>query len=149
VTAQHRLTHIGLCVRDIEVSVEFYCAALGFTKVGELRVDDEASARLLDVAGLVLDLVYLQRDDFRLELLGYEQPGTTGDAEPRAMNSLGFTHLSFRVDDIDALARTGVTHGGRLLADRTVSFGGGNRGMMLTDPDGNLIELIERIRAAD
>jgi catechol 2,3-dioxygenase-like lactoylglutathione lyase family enzyme len=149
VTAQHRLTHIGLCVRNIEESAEFYCAALGFTKVGELHVDDDASARLLDVAGLVLDLVYLQRDDFRLELLGYAHPGTTGDAEPRAMNSLGFTHLSFRVDDIDALATAIVAHGGRLLADRTVSFGGGNRGMMLADPDGNLIELIERIRAVD
>lgn len=142
----HRLTHVGLCVRDVERSTAFYCSALGFTKIGEMHVDDEASARLLDVENLVLDLVYLERDGFRLELLGYPSPGTTGgDEVPRQMNALGFTHLSFRVDDPDALVAAVTAHGGRLLADRTVVFAGGNRGLMLTDPDGNLLELIERI----
>jgi catechol 2,3-dioxygenase-like lactoylglutathione lyase family enzyme len=141
----HRLTHFGLCVTDIQRSTEFYCCALGFTKIGEMHVDDEASARLLDVADLVLDLVYLERDGFRLELLAYPTSGTTGNGTPRPMNALGFTHLSFRVDDADALAETVIEYGGQLLANRTVAFGAGNRGMMLTDPDGNLLELIERI----
>ncbi|MDG5481198.1 VOC family protein [Mycolicibacterium gadium] len=143
----HRLTHVGLCVTNIERSTEFYCSALGFTKIGEMHVDDAASARLLDVEGLVLDLVYLQRDGFRLELLAYPAPGTTGDGAPRQMNALGFTHLSFRVDDADALAEVVIEYGGQLLADRTVAFGAGNRGMMLTDPDGNLLELVERVRS--
>ena len=143
----HRLTHVGLCVTNIERSTDFYCSALGFTKIGEMHVDDAASARLLDVEGLVLDLVYLQRDGFRLELLAYPAPGTTGDGGPRQMNALGFTHLSFRVDDADALAEAVIEYGGQLLSDRTVEFGAGNRGMMLTDPDGNLLELIERVRS--
>ena len=140
----HRLTHIGLCVSDIGRSEEFYCSALGFTKVGQMHVDDDASARLLDVPELVLDIVYLERDGVRLELLGYTH--TVADADgPRGMNALGFTHLSFRVDDADTLAAAVVEHGGRLLGDRTVTFGGGNRGLMLTDPDGNLLEFIERL----
>lgn len=142
---EHRLTHVGLCVTNIERSTEFYCAALGFAKIGEMHVDDEASARLLDIEDLILDLVYLERDGFRLELLGYPSPGATGDGSPRRMNAVGFTHLSFRVDNADILAEAVVEHGGRLLADRTVVFGGGNRGMMLTDPDGNMLELIERV----
>ncbi|MDG4669127.1 VOC family protein [Mycobacterium sp. 236(2023)] len=145
-TAGLRLTHVGLCVRDIDVATTFYCAALGFERVGGMHVDDNASARLLDVDGLVLELVYLQRDGFRLELLGYTAPGTTGDTEPRAMNQLGFTHLSFRVDDPDALTEAVIRYGGRLLAHRSVAFEGGNRGLMLTDPDGNLLELIERVQ---
>lgn len=141
----HRLTHIGLCVNDIECSTEFYCAALGFTKVGQMRVDDEATARLLDVPGLVLDLSYLERDGFRLELLGYSAPATVNEGNtPRAMNALGFTHLSLRTDDLDALAAAVVEHGGRLLGERTATFRGGSRGMMLTDPEGNLLEFIER-----
>ena len=55
--------------------------------------------------GLMLDLVYLQRDGFRLELLGYAAPGPVGDGAPRAMNALGFTHLSFRVDDPESPCR--------------------------------------------
>jgi catechol 2,3-dioxygenase-like lactoylglutathione lyase family enzyme len=147
-SAEHRLTHVGLCVTDIERSTEFYCSALGFTKIGEMHVDDEASARLLDVEDLVLDLVYLERDGFRLELLAYPRSGATGGGAPRQMNALGFTHLSFRVDDADALATAVVEHGGQLLPHRTVVFSGGNRGLMLTDPDGNMLELIERIRAS-
>lgn len=143
-TSGHRVTHVGLCVRDIEQSTDFYCAALGFVKVREMHVDDDATAQLLGVDGLVLDLVYLERDDFRLELLGYARPGTIGDTAPRAMNALGFTHLSFSVTDVDALTSAIVAHGGRLLEARTVVFRGTNRGLMLTDPDGNLLELIER-----
>ncbi len=141
----HRLTHIGLCVRDIDRSAEFYCAALGFAEVARTRFDDDATAALLDVPGLVLDVVYLQRDGFRLELLGYAQPATVGNTAPRPMNALGFTHLSFRVDDPDSLIEAVVRHGGRALEKRTVSFAGGNRGLMAADPDGNLLELIERV----
>lgn len=140
----HRLTHVGLCVRDIERSSHFYCAALGFRRIGDMHVTDDASARLLDVDGLVLELVYLERDGFRLELLGFTEPGSTGDARPRAMNAIGFTHLSFRVDDADALSAAIVEHGGRLVAERSVVFDGGNRGLIVTDPDGTLLELIER-----
>jgi catechol 2,3-dioxygenase-like lactoylglutathione lyase family enzyme len=141
----HRLTHIGLCVRDITRSTQFYCTAMGFVEVGRMRVDDAATARLLDVPGLVLDLVYLQRDGFRLELLGYGRPGTVGESGPQPMNRLGFTHLSFRVDDVDGTLDAIIGNGGRMLSDRTVTFDGGNRGVMATDPDGNLLELIERI----
>ncbi len=141
-TGGHRLTHVGLCVADIRRSTEFYCLAMGFTEVGRMTVSDRASEQLLDVAGL--ELVYLERDGFRLELLGYCAPGAQGDTGVRPMNRLGFTHLSFRVDDPDRLAAAVVEHGGRSLGGRTVTFSGGNRGMMLTDPDGNLLELIER-----
>jgi len=139
-----RLTHFGLCVRDIGRAERFYCGALGFEVVGRMTVDDDATAQLLDVPGLLLELVYLQRDGFRLELLGYARPVTVGDHGPRPMNALGFTHLSFRVDDADRVVTAIVAHGGRALTERTVAFGGGNRGLMATDPEGNLLELIER-----
>ncbi|OBG33005.1 lactoylglutathione lyase [Mycobacterium alsense] len=139
-----RLTHVGLCVSDLEKSVEFYCLALGFDECGRLRVDGPDTAQLLGVPGLVLDLVYLQRDGFRLELLSYPAPGVHGSGRPRRMNAVGFTHLSFRVDDPDAFIAGIERFGGQARPERTVTFEGGNRGMMATDPDGNWIELIER-----
>ncbi|WP_156688017.1 VOC family protein [Mycobacterium sp. Marseille-P9652] len=139
-----RLTHIGLCVSDLGKAVEFYCSALGFEECGRMRVDGPDTAQLLGVVGLVLDLVYLQRDGFRLELLNYVAPGVDGSDGPRQMNAVGFTHLSFRVDDPDAFVAGIERLGGRARPERTVTFGGGNRGLMATDPDGNWIELIER-----
>lgn len=60
------------------------------------------------------------------------------------MNAVGFSHLSFRVDDPDELIARIERSGGRARPERTVTFEGGNRGLMATDPDGNWLELIER-----
>jgi catechol 2,3-dioxygenase-like lactoylglutathione lyase family enzyme len=38
-----RLTHFGLCVRDIGRAEQFYCNALGFEAIGRMTVDDDAS----------------------------------------------------------------------------------------------------------
>lgn len=146
-SAGSRLTHIGLCVSDIDQSVQFFCSALGFEEIRRLRVDGAETAQLLDVPGVLLDLVYLQRDGMCIELLGYQSPATIGDRSMRAMNKLGFTHLSFLVDDVEAMVERVVACGGRLLPECTVTFGGGNRGLMAADPDGNRLELIERTAA--
>ncbi|TRW76761.1 VOC family protein [Mycolicibacterium sp. 018/SC-01/001] len=148
-TDEHRLTHIGLCVSDLARSLGFYCTALGFVEIGRMMVHDEPTATLLGVPDVQLELVYLERDGFRVELLDFHAPGVSGDPSPRPINRLGFTHLSVRVDDPDSLAAAAVRHGGRIASERTVVFAGGNRGMMVTDPDGNWIELIERPRAQD
>ncbi len=138
-----RLTHIGLCVSDLQQSVEFYCTALDFQEIGRMHVAGEQTAQLLDVPGLVLDLVYLQRDGFRLELLSYTDPGVDGEGSPRRLNALGLSHLSFRVADADELIARIERCGGHGWPERTVKFDGGNRGLMATDPDGTWIELIE------
>jgi catechol 2,3-dioxygenase-like lactoylglutathione lyase family enzyme len=111
-----------------------------------MHVEDSTTAKLLDVPGLTLDLVYLHRNGFRLELLGYTAPQIVGEAGPRPMNALGFTHLSFRVDNPESLIPRIERCGGRLWSERTVTFEGGNRGLMASDPDGNWLELIERGR---
>lgn len=118
---------------------------MGFTELRRMRVDEPKTEQLLDVPGLVLDIVYLQRDGFRLELLHYAAPGVHDNGQPRRMNAVGFTHLSFRVDDPDELVARIERSGGRAWPERTVTFDGGNRGLMVTDPDGNWLELIERI----
>lgn len=143
-TVGHRLTHIGLCVSDLNRSVEFYCEALGFAELSRMHIDGPETAQLLDVPGLQLDLVYLQRAGFRLELLSYAVPGVHRNLEPRQMNAVGFTHLSFLVEDPNELITRIERCGGRARPERTVTFEGGNRGMMATDPDGNWLELIER-----
>ena len=43
-----RLTHVGLCVRDLDQSCEFYCDALGFEEIARMHIEDSATAKLLD-----------------------------------------------------------------------------------------------------
>lgn len=139
-----RLTHIGLCVADLSRSLDFYRDALGFREVGRYAVGDAATEKILEVANARVELVYLERDGVRIELLYYRSPGHVGSGERRAMNGLGLTHLSFAVEDLDRTARSIEVAGGSVLEETRAVFKSGNRGLFALDPDGTRIELIER-----
>lgn len=144
--AIRRLTHIGICVSDMTRSLAFYRDVLGMREVGRMNTDEATTGTILEVAGAKVELVYLERDGFRLELLHYPSPGHVGNGERRPMNALGLTHLSLAVDDLDAVAAGIASAGGRVLAETRVTFPSGNRGLFTLDPDGTRIELIERTR---
>ena len=138
-----RLSHIGLCVSDLERSVVFY-RALGFKERARLHVSGEPSAQLLELEEVDLSAVYLERDGTRIELLHYPSPGHVGDGAARPMNALGLTHLSLRVDDLDAVASALVEAGGRILECSRIGLPAVKMGALFaTDPDGTRIELVE------
>jgi len=138
-----RLSHLGLCVADLDRARRFWCEGLGFREVGALRVAGEPSATLLELPDVELDAVYLERDGVRLELLHYPTPGHTGTPEARPMNALGLTHLSFRVEDVPETAAALVALGARERPGTRVGnpeFAAG--AVFLTCPDGSRIELV-------
>lgn len=138
-----RLTHFGICVSDLERSLRFYRDALGFSEVGRIEPDTASTSRLLGI-DCKLCAVYLERDGWRMELLHYPEPGHTGTRDPRPMNQLGMTHLSFRVEDIDDVLEKLEAAGGRVLAESILEFGDGAvKALMALDPDGTRLELIE------
>jgi catechol 2,3-dioxygenase-like lactoylglutathione lyase family enzyme len=73
-----RLTHLGICVSDLERSVRFYEQALGFRVVGTFSAEDAATATLLELESVKVEMVYLERDGWRIELLHYPAPGHQG-----------------------------------------------------------------------
>jgi glyoxylase I family protein len=138
-----RLSHIGLCVSDLERSLVFY-RALGFEERARLHVSGEPSAQLLDLAEVELTAVYLERDGTRIELLHYPTPGHVGDGAPRPMNGLGLTHLSLRVDDLDAVTTALAEAGGRILERSRIGIrAASTHAVFTTDPDGTRIELVQ------
>jgi catechol 2,3-dioxygenase-like lactoylglutathione lyase family enzyme len=139
-----RLSHVGLCVADLERSLRFYVEGLGFRERSGLDLEGEPSATLLELPGVALRARWLERDGTRLELLHFPRPGSVGDARPRPMNALGLTHLSFRVADLSAaLARLEALGGRALTHTRVENHRLGMRAIFLADPDGTRIELIE------
>ena len=122
--ALNSLGHVALKVRDLQASIDFY-EKLGFPEF----------LRLLEEDGEPW-IVYLRFDDnLYLELFpGGERPADT--------QGTGVDHLSLAVDDIEEterhLARVGIP----LEAPRSDKRGL-DRGMWITDPDGNRIEILE------
>ncbi len=137
------LTHIGICVADVERSLRFYRDALGFAYVSELEVAGEPSDTLLRLTDVKLRAVYLERDGVRIELLHYASPRRKPAPRPREMNDLGFTHLSFRVSDFEGTLVALRAAGATVLEDTVIRLAGSDPvAAFLTDPDGVLIELV-------
>jgi catechol 2,3-dioxygenase-like lactoylglutathione lyase family enzyme len=137
-------SHLGLCVRDLARARAFYVEGLGFRELSRITTRGDETSRLLGLAGVELEAVYLTRDGVRLELLHYRSPGSEAQAGPRPMNLAGLTHLSLRVDDLDAtLAALGAL-GARVLAESRIENAQFRaRVIFVLDPDGTRIELVE------
>lgn len=121
--------------------MRFYCEGLGFRERSALRVEGEPTSTLLELPDVVLEARYLERDGTVVELLHYPAQDVRGDGAARPMNALGLTHLSFRVDDLDATALSLVALGGRELR-RVANADLGLGAVFLADPDGTRIELV-------
>ena len=138
-----RLTHVGICVSDLERSTRFYRDLLGFVPEHELEVEGEPTDTLLRLRGTKLKAVYLARDGVRIELLHFASPPPPSRRE-RVMNEHGLTHLSFRVADLDAVLAGLRAAGERVLEDTVQRFPEfGSAAGFIVDPDGQLIELVQ------
>nr|BAM93323.1 putative glyoxalase [Sphingomonas sp. KSM1] len=143
-------SHIGICVSDIPTSVRFYCNVLEFQKGKLFTSEDTGGSELSSLLGFDGDLEFqchfVCKDMLLLELLQFTIPNPVGTATARPMNKLGFTHLTFRVDEIDSIAAKVIEYGGTVLgATRTkrLSPGGYNEDVMFClDPDGTRMELL-------
>jgi glyoxylase I family protein len=91
----------------------------------------------------------LLRGDVRIELLQWVDVPTTGGGQRKPMTELGFTHLSFRVEELDDLTDAVVAAGGA-VHPQTISHvgpeGTARTGLLYyTDPDGTRIEVMTNV----
>jgi lactoylglutathione lyase len=139
VMGSHRtvFNHVGLCVSDTTRSRRFYEGLLGFEFWWELEPPDDATAQLLQLNKPIgARATYLVRDGFVLELLAYSQRALRA-GPTRVMDQLGLTHLSLSVSDLAEVVAMVESYGGSVV-EGTVS----DQSAMITDPDGQLLELL-------
>jgi len=138
-----RLTHVGIAVSDLERAVRFYRDLLGFRLEHELHVEGEPTDTLLRLRGVNLDAVYLVRDGVRIELLRFATPPAP-PGRTRTMHETGLTHLSFRVQDLDATLAALRAAGERVFDETIIRIPQvGAAACFVADPDGQLIELVQ------
>jgi catechol 2,3-dioxygenase-like lactoylglutathione lyase family enzyme len=129
-----RLDHGGLLVSDVERAVRFYTDALGLERLPRPSTFDTPGAWLK------------VGEHHQIHLIGETDEGRAREMNPGydpAEIAIGYgNHLALVVEDLDAvLARAraaGVEPGGEIIAR-----GDGVRRTFVTDPDRNIIELME------
>ncbi len=139
-------SHLGLCVTDLDRSLRFYCEGLGFTASKGFELDDTTIpdlARGLELESPVMvTSQFIRLGDMKIELLHYSSPQPVG-APSTNRAQLGFTHLSFHVDDVDVTAARLVEFGGTIVPDTRANVG--VEIVFIADPDGSRIELMGRM----
>lgn len=141
-------SHVGVAVTDLERSVRFYSDVFGFAQLYQLDFNDDEVAATMEQSGAFRSAMLI-RDDVRVELLQWVDVPTTGSGERKPMTELGFTHLSFRVDDVHELTAAVLAAGGA-VHPQTLTFlgaeGSPQTGLLyLTDPDGTRIEVMSNV----
>ena len=139
-------SHAGICVSDLERSLRFYCDALGFRPAEVYDVGDEFGA-LMELEGVRLRSQFIEDGaGVRLELLYFASPPSDGTRRRRPLNRFGISHLSFHVDDVDAVAEKIRRSGGEVHDHTRTTLGnpgGAPDFVYCSDPDGTRIELMK------
>jgi catechol 2,3-dioxygenase-like lactoylglutathione lyase family enzyme len=128
-----RLDHGGLLVSDVERALRFYRDALGLPEVPRPST--------LEIPG-----AWVQVGEQQLHLIGEAEPGRAAAMHPgydRAEVAIGYgNHVALVVDDLDAALARAAEHGVE-PAGEIIARGDGVRRAFVTDPDENIIELME------
>ena len=143
------VTHIGVCVRDMEKSLRFYRDALGMKVIGEKITDitegGTQTARLENYkhernTRHWVSLSY--GDDATPTLTLTSHPGEAPDGQPILLDQVGISHKSFGVADVASLADELVAKGIQLARSRESYTGptGEIRSIYVRDPDGVLVQ---------
>jgi len=139
------ISHIGICVRDMEKSLAFYRDALGMKVLGDRPTDPTEGGRPHNYkhrrqTRRWVSLSYGEGSSPTLTLTSH--PGERPDGRPILLDQVGITHFSFAVRDAKALAHELVSRGIELAAPLEVftNSRGEIRSIYVRDPDGILVQ---------
>jgi len=136
----NRLDHVGLTVGDLPAMTSWYCSAL------DLSVEFEFALDQVEFSGVML----LSPAGHRIELL-HRPPSVTGlqAANPvEAALTRGFGHVAFDVPSVDEAYDALLASGASDRMSPRPSPEPGVRMAYVADPEGNLIELLDRTASA-
>jgi glyoxylase I family protein len=117
--------HLGLAARDSVTLKDWYVRVLG----AKVRFDnrEQPPAFLVRLGGTLIEIY----------------PADTARPETANNKLAGWRHLALRVDSIEA-ARDELTQRGVTFSEPVKPAGGGGRVLFFSDPEGNLLHLVER-----
>lgn len=128
--------HVGLCVADLDAAEGFYGRAFGFTRQLAFELPPHP------IRGLML------RHDSGMRLELFERagsaPGIQGTTPIEALATRGYGHFALAAPDIDEVFAGALAAGASAMVEPSPSPEPGVRFAFLADPEGNLVELVER-----
>ncbi len=143
--AIQRMDHVGIVVDDLAAATEFF-VELGLELQGEGTVEGRWVDRVVGLDGVRSEIAMLQTPDGhgRVELAKFHSPSNQGGDRHAPANTPGIRHVTFAVDDIDAVV-AGLRARGAELVGEVESYEDTYRLCYVRGPEGIIVELAERI----
>ena len=136
--------HVGIVVRDLARSLEFYRDALGLTIARDMKEQGLFIDEVLDYKNTRVHTVKLATitGNTQLELLSFDCPILSQrDATP--VIAIGITHVALQVDNLINLYAKLLSIGVRFQSPPRISPDGRALVAFCFDPDNNALELVE------
>jgi catechol 2,3-dioxygenase-like lactoylglutathione lyase family enzyme len=138
-----RMDHVGIVVDDLAAAKAFFIE-LGLKLQGEGSVEGDRVDRIVGLEGVRAEFAMMETPDGhgRLELTKFHAPAGPGGDGYAPANTPGLRHLTFAVDDIDAVVGRLRARGAELVGE-VVRYGNSYRLCYLRGPEGIIVELAE------
>jgi len=136
--------HMTIVVRDVEAAKQFF-GLLGFKEDKAVMIAGPQFSTYMGVDGIEAEHITLVLADVsprtEVQLLKYRHPDPLPDPAVRDLTKLGFNHVCFAVDDLEAeVAR--LTAKGVRLRNEVMTFHG-RKLVFLSGPEGITVELAQ------
>jgi catechol 2,3-dioxygenase-like lactoylglutathione lyase family enzyme len=139
------MDHVGIVVDDLAAATEFF-VELGLVPQGEASVEGRSVDRVVGLEGVRAEIAMLETPDGhgRIELAKFHSPSHDGDERHAPANTPGIRHVTFAVEDIDAVLARLRARGAELVGELE-RYEDMYRLCYVRGPAGIIIELAERI----
>lgn len=140
--------HTSFTVSSLDRTLAFFRDVMGFAVTSRAPRSRQLIETVTGVEGADVVIAYVKGPGHVLELIEYVGPETRGRVRPRPCD-VGFAHVAYDVDDVDAAIAAAAGCGFQPLGPPAVVDQGPNRSwraVYLRDADGLTVELIERSR---
>jgi catechol 2,3-dioxygenase-like lactoylglutathione lyase family enzyme len=138
-----RMDHVGIVVDDLEAATAFFIE-LGLELQGEGQVEGEWVDRVVGLEGVRAKIAMLATPDGhgRIELSEFHAPSGPGVDRCAPANAPGIRHVSFAVEDVDAVLAGLRGHGSELVGE-VERYRDSYRLCYVRGPEGIIVELAE------
>ncbi len=141
----HRIDHVGIIVNDLPAAKAFFLD-LGLEMMGEGEVQGELVERVTGLQDVKAEIIMLRTPDgeTNIELSKFHRPTDDNGIQRSLANTLGIRHITFVVDDLEAMVAKLKKNGAELVGE-IQTYDTEYKLCYIRGPEGIILELAEEL----
>ena len=136
---------MGIIVNDLPAAKAFFLD-LGLEMMGEGEVEGEWVDRTIGLQDVKAEIIMLRTPDgeAKIELSKFHSPTDENGIQPSLANTLGIRHITFAVEDIEAIVAKLKKNGAELVGE-IQTYENTYKLCYIRGPEGIILELAEQL----